>query len=1337
MASSGLNQPAPLELRSGNVAQNWKNFKQRFELFNVVSGMIDKGDKSQCSLFLHCIGDAALQVYNTFEFPDENDKMKLKVVMKKFEEYCIPKRNVTYERHKFFTCSQNSNETIDQYCTELRDKAQSCEFGNLTDSLIQDRIICGMLDNSVRERLLRQEGLTLEKTLQLCRAAETTRAQAAELCSHEETISVDALGGKRKSFPAGKQVNQNFRQTTQGQSQSVRPKQGQGQRQGQRQGHGHKVTQNTRKTCPRCGNFHGKSNCPAQGQICRKCGRANHFAKCCKTPINKAVNELTNDEVDREHFVDAIHVVDAVNAEKLKNEWRAKIEVNKTQVNFKLDSGSQTSTISESVYKKLNPKLKLHTVKTKLYGYGGNPIQVKGRCYTQVKYKGIAYNVAFFVVQGNRQPLLGLQDCVRLGLVKRVNVVEKDSNKEIIDEYPDVFEGLGCLPGKHHITVKENAQPVKNACRKVPFPIRDKLKEELDRMERQNVIQSVDEPTDWVSSLVVVTKKNGKLRVCLDPRNLNKVIKREHYQLPSREEITAEFANAKFFSKLDASSGFWQIELDEESSHLCTFITPFGRYRFLRLPFGICSAPEVFHKIIHNMFAHVPGVNTMMDDIVVWGSTQEEHDDRLRKVLDIAQRSNLKLNQEKCEFNVNHMTFIGDLISQEGVKPDPKKVAAISNMARPTNKSDVQRFLGMINYQGKFIPNLSTRSAPLRILLDKKTEWMWEDEQEKAWLELKDALISQPVLQFYDCTKPTKISADASKNGLGAVLLQQQDETWHPVAYASRAMLDAETRYAQIEKELLAMTYACERFHQFIYGRVIEVETDHKPLVPLFTKPLSDCPLRVQRLMLRVQRYDMKVSYTPGKFMYTADALSRAVDPEADQNEREEDIGIHVNSVIETLSVSSDRKKQFVEETKKDKTLQELLQVIHEGWPAEKHHCRLGVREYWNSRSELSEAQGFILKGNRLVVPVSMRKQMLNSVHEGHLGIEKCKRRAREVLYWPQMNQDITNMVQDCAACMLYKPKQQQESLQQHQTPERPWEKVGSDLFTLDGKDYLVVVDYYSQFIELRTMSTTTSKAVIFQLKEIFSRQGTPCELVTDNGPQFASFEFKQFAKDWDFVHTTTSPYYPQSNGRAEGAVKIAKNLLKKCHRSGQDIYRALQIYRSSPLDCGKSPAELLYHRRIRSNLPMMDNLLDPQNINFHQVRERKERQKAKQKQRYDQHARDLPELHIGQHVRLLDQNTNRWSEQGIVKTKLPNRSYIVQTDQGVTRRRNRRHIRPTHRKKQDVAHDNDDYDDDQRGNVEDDNDANPPAEDAPSTSRSTRTRSGRIVKPPDRLIEQ
>ena len=1046
--------------------------------------------------------------------------------------------------------------------------------------------------------------------------------------------------------------------------------------------------------------------------------------------INKIVHELQNLEVDDDDFL-----VDVVESKGSQREWKIDLHVNEMPVTFKLDTGAQTNLIPESVYQSLKPKPKLHSANVRLTGYSGVSIPVKGRCFVQVKYKGSTHSLDVLVTPGERQPLLGLQACDELGLVKRVLNITTESDNQIVENYQDVFEGLGCVPGKHHITLKENAQPVQHACRKIPFPLQSQLKDELDKMERMNVITPVDEPTDWVSSLVVVKKKNGKLRVCLDPRDLNRAIKREHYQLPSRDEITAQFAGAKYFSKLDASSGFWQIELDDESSKLCTFITPYGRYRFLRLPFGICSAPEVFHKIVHNLFAHVPGVNTMMDDIIVWGSTQEEHDTRLKQVLEIARKTNLKLNKEKCEFNVKQLTYIGDLISEKGVQPDPKKVAAIRNMERPKCKQDVQRFLGMINYQGKFIPDLATKTAPLRHLLNKKNQWMWEDAQENAWCLLKNALTEEPVLHFYDSTKPTKASADASKNGLGAVLLQQHDQNWFPVAYASRAMTDAETRYAQIEKELLAITYACERFHQYIHGQQVEVETDHKPLIPLFTKALCDCPLRIHCLLIRVQRYDLKVSYTPGKFLYTADALSRAVDPEADMDaEREEDIKIYVETVIQTLPVTTDRRSQLVEETLKDKTLQELLGVIREGWPDNKQQCPHSVREYWNVRSELSEAKGLILKGSKIVVPATMRALMLNKIHEGHLGIEKCKRRAREVVYWPRINQDISDMVQNCHSCLMYKPNQQKETLKPHAVPNRPWEKIAADLFTLNNKDYIVIVDYYSQFIELRTLSTTSSKTVITHMKEVFSRQGTPCELVTDNGPQFASREFQEFAKEWDFKHTTTSPYHPQSNGLAENAVKIVKNLIRKCQHSGQDVYKALQIYRSSPLESGKSPAELLYNRRLRSNLPIMDNLLDPQHVDPQLVKERKEGHKAKQKTQYDKHARDLTELNIGDHVRLQDMHTNRWSQSGVIRKKLPNRSYLVEISNREVRRRNRRHLRLTRRddRSQQSMQRNSDLDDDNETTPR--QPAEPPDNSAQPTSSVRTTRSGRISKPPNRL---
>ena len=270
----------------------------------------------------------------------------------------------------------------------------------------------------------------------------------------------------------------------------------------------------------------------------------------------------------------------------------------------------------------------------------------------------------------------------------------------------------------------------------------------------------MDQPTNWVSSMVVVKKPNGKIRVCLDPRELNKAIKRQHYKLPTREEIMAKFSNAKVFTKLDASQGFWQMKLDEESSYLTTFTTPFGRFRYKRLPFGIKSAPEVYHKTISRMFEDIPNVDTSMDDIIIHGSDYESHDRALQAVIRRIRENKIKLNKDKCQFGVKQLIFLGDLLTDTGVKPDPKKVSAIRNMPKPKDKAGIQRFLGMVTYLAKWIPEMSQKTAPLRELISDKNEWQWTERQEKSFEELKNYLVQEPVLTYYDRDRPIKISSD-------------------------------------------------------------------------------------------------------------------------------------------------------------------------------------------------------------------------------------------------------------------------------------------------------------------------------------------------------------------------------------------------------------------------------------------------------------------------------------------------------------------------------------------------------------------------------------------------
>jgi hypothetical protein len=410
----------------------------------------------------------------------------------------------------------------------------------------------------------------------------------------------------------------------------------------------------------------------------------------------------------------------------------------------------------------------------------------------------------------------------------------KTEQQDILNNYPDLFEGLGCLPVEHHIELNETIEPVIHPPRRVPEAIRSRVTKELHRMEEEGVIEKVDQPTDWVNSMVTVIKPH-KTRICLDPRNLNEAIKREHFPLPTIEEVTARMPNAKVFSVLDAKSGFWQIPLDEASSLLCTFNTPHGRYKFKRLPFGIKSAPEVFQKHMKQLLEGLEGVEVIMDDMLVWGENNEQHNERLIKLLERLRAIGLQLNKDKCKIGLTEIPYIGHLLSEQGVKPDPSKVDAIINMSGPTNKQDLQRFMGMLAYLSKFIPNMAEESAPLRRLLEKNVQWHWSDEHQKSLDSLKTLLTKAPVLKYYAINEPLVLSVDASSEGLGAVLLQSQQ----PVAYASKPLTECQKRYAQIEKELLAILYGCEHFHQYIYGRTVVVETDHKPLEAIVTKPLK------------------------------------------------------------------------------------------------------------------------------------------------------------------------------------------------------------------------------------------------------------------------------------------------------------------------------------------------------------------------------------------------------------------------------------------------------------------------------------------------------------------
>ena len=514
-------------------------------------------------------------------------------------------------------------------------------------------------------------------------------------------------------------------------------------------------------------------------------------------------------------------------------------------------------------------------------------------------------------------------------------------------------------------------------------------------MESLGVISKVDKPTLWCAGMVVIPKKTEAIRICVDLKPLNESVLGEIYPLLKVDDTLAQLHGAKVFSKLDANSGFWQIPLAEKSKPLTTFVTPSGRYWFNKLPFGISSAPEHFQKRMSQILIGLKGVVVLMDDVLVNGKDQEEHDARLEAVLQRLKSAGVTLNREKCEFSKSKIVFLGHLIDAEGIHPDPEKTAAIAQMKPPSNVPELRRFLGMVNQLGKFSRNLAELTQPLRDLLSKKNTWIWSEAQDQAFSRVKVELTKPTILAPYCPQAATKIAADASSYGLGAVLLQNFDGARKPISYASRSMTDTERRYAQIEKEALATTWACEKFANYILGMKFEVETDHKPLVPLLgEKNLDSLPPRILRFRLRLARFHCTIKHIPGKLMYTADTLSRAPISDTGDTEPEEGAEALIEMCISQLPANSSKLEEYRSSQASDPVCSQVRSYCTDGWP-NKNLVETALIPYWKVRSELTAGSDLLLFRRRIVVPKTLQKLTLEKIHAGHQGIQRCRIRAR------------------------------------------------------------------------------------------------------------------------------------------------------------------------------------------------------------------------------------------------------------------------------------------------------------------------------------------------------
>ena len=594
---------------------------------------------------------------------------------------------------------------------------------------------------------------------------------------------------------------------------------------------------------------------------------------------------------------------------------------------------------------------------------------------------------------------------------------------------------------------------------------------------------------------------------------------------------------------------------------------------------------------MESLLQDLPRVAVYIDDIVVAGTSVDDHLANLEKVMARLLSAGLTVRKSKCVFAASSIEYLGHVIDAEGLHPSEEKVRAIRDAPEPQSVSQLKSFLGILNYYSKFLPNLSVTLYPLYRLLCKDVTFQWTDEHREAFQQAKELLQSSSLLVHFDESKQLVLSCDASSYGIGAVLGHKlEDGSEKPIAYVSRTLSAAEKNYSQLEKEGLAIVFAVKKFDQYLRGRHFIIYSDHQPLKYLFSEDRPVPPMassRIQRWALTLGAYRYSICHRSGSNMANADALSRL--PLSD-SESFVPVPGDVHLLFDILSTSIVTASQIKEWSDKDPVLSRVRRFVLSGWSNGVSNDPQ-LKPFFNRREELSVVDGVVLWGARVVIPAAGREIILEQLHDTHPGISRMKALARNYVWWPDLDSDITTKVHQCRICQEDRPNPPKAPLHPWDWPVRPWARLHIDhAGPFMGKLYLIVVDAYSRWIDVCIVHSTSAEATIQQLRSLFAVHGVPEQLVSDNGTGFTSNEFSKFTQANGIKHIFTSPYHPASNGLAERAVQSFKHTVSKLSGSMENrILHFLFKYRITPqTTTGLSPSELLMGRRLRSHLDLL-----------------------------------------------------------------------------------------------------------------------------------------------------
>ncbi|GJU06978.1 putative nucleotidyltransferase, ribonuclease H [Tanacetum coccineum] len=819
------------------------------------------------------------------------------------------------------------------------------------------------------------------------------------------------------------------------------------------------------------------------------------------------------------------------------------------------------------------------------------------------------------------------------------------------DVFPDELPGLPpAREIKFGIELVPGAEPISKApYRMAPVELKE-LKEQLQEMLENGFIRPSVSP--WGAPVLFVKKKDGSMRLCIDYRELNRITIRNRYPLPRIDDLFDQLQGAKYFSKIDLRSGYHQLRVREQDISKTAFRTRYGHYEFLVMPFGLTNAPAVFMDLMNRIFHEYLDkfVIVFIDDILVYSKSEEEHERHLRIVLEILRQKKLYAKFSKCEFWLQQVAFLGHIVSANGIIMDPSKVKAITKWPKPTTVTEVRSFLGLAGYYRRFVEGFSRLALPLTQLMIKGEKFVWTDERQESFEELKRRLVSAPILTLPSGSGGFQIYSDASKKGLGCVLMQHGKV----IAYASRQLKPYEVNYPTHDLELAAVVFALKIWRHYLYGEACDIFTDHKSLKYIFTQ--RELNMRQRRWLELLKDYDTNIQYHPGKANVVADALSRksgmiaCFDSIILHDLERLDVELCVRGsggYWASMRIESNLMLQIKEAQRDDGELWAIVQNVEDG-----KHTEFSVDD-----------DGVVWFEDRLCVPndQALREKVMTEAHSSpftiHPGSTKMYRDLKQYFWWNGMKQDVATFVSKCMTCQQVKIEHQRASglLQPLEIPMWKWDEISMDFVTglpttQKRHDAIwVVVDRLTKsahFLPIRKNYGISKLAEIFR-QEIVRLHGTPTSIVSDRDPKFTSHFWKGLQKAWGTRLKFSTAFHPQTDGQSERTIQTLEDMLRACAlewTGSWDEYLCLVEFaynNSWHASIKAAPFELLYGRKCRAPICWDEvgerliegpELIEITNEKVAVAKEKLKEARSRQKSYADKHRRDL-EFQVGDRV--------------------------------------------------------------------------------------------------------